>query len=514
MQRIQLDSESRFSAYVKSITLFILYGHLAEARGIWGRMQAEGYIPPRQIQATMAIMQSLTLENPEEPLFKSATKAFALESFGEEEFRTVLRIVFRLTHFPVNVYTKLVNLFLKSRGIKRGQLSPRTMALISYISSRRGGLGKVHKYPLPLTVQEPDENRAATLASIHEMASSDPQLAPVIYSALQRMEINDGSYDRIFYNVILSAMAQRERYSELFALYKMMMNGSTSMLPDAFTFGTLLNAIRSFSGPRNLHTRKHKRPTNTLSLRELYRDVIYCHNRFTRTNTSSIALNGSLLNRVIGSFVATHDYAAAFVAIRTFDHFSIPVTITTYRSVLSGIISRLEEEYPRFKYSTNPERFWGYRFLGCPDIAPLLDIRVVEAILQSDGQATLQLRPFELWTDEELFNYTEAISEYAASGSRSNRLGVTFRHLPNKRDGKTGYNVPTAVTLIGLLDNPMDVFSAVPLQRIVRRAIRAGHPRVFLSPNRVISLDIQYAKSDMLPTSTTTPKATETTTSS
>ena len=501
MKTSTFSSETRFIAYVRAITIFMIHGHLSSASTIYARMQAEGYIPPRPIQATLSIMRSLAHEKSRESLLRAAEKSFYSEDFDEEDFRAVLRIIFRQTRLSISVYDALLELFIQSRGKEDYTLSEKTLGWLTSIRARRSPPREIIAYPLALLKdglpRAYDEAREAEFTALRNMAERDPELAPVIYSALQRMEFSGGAHDRIFYNVILSAMEAKQRYADTFALYRMLRNSDIAILPDAFTFGAVRRALVAVSRPRSVHTRRFKKPDDTPSFRELFRDILHSHQQFFAKSAPVVAVNGSLLNKIVSNFMAARDYAAAFVAIRSYSVLDIPITLATYRAVICSLMVRLEAESRELESSEDLNRHWSTRFLGYR--MQNVDVRLAESILESGRDPTLHLNSLRTWTAQEAFDHAGAIGAYMSATSSENVNGITYRHIHRGYGGKSGYRIPTGVTLLGMLQCPMDTFSAAPLQRILRRALLAEHPRTFITPSKVISMDIRHAKSQMLP---------------
>ncbi|KIP10571.1 hypothetical protein PHLGIDRAFT_219845 [Phlebiopsis gigantea 11061_1 CR5-6] len=501
MKRKPLGSETRFVAYVKAISLFMNHGHLTSAGTVYVRMQAEGYIPPRSIQASLAILRSLSHERSEDALLRAAGKAFYSEGFDEQDFRAVLRIIYRQTRLSSSVYDALLTLFIQSRGSEDYILSVKTEAWLASIRTRRGSFGQVLRYPPELLTHSRspacDEAREDELTTLRNMAERDPEMAPVIHSALRRMEFSGGAQDRIFYNVILSTMEAKQRYEDAFTLYRMLMASDIAILPDVFTFGTLRRALAAVSRPRSIRTRRFKRPDNTPSLRKLFQNILHSHHQFVSNSVPAVAVNGSLLNKIIADLMAARDYAAAYVAVRAYRILKIPITLATYRAVVCSLMVRLEAEKYELAWSGDPQQYWAYRFLGYR--IQKVDICLAESILEGARNPALHLEPLRTWTEKEVIRHAGDIGAYMAAENTADVFGVTHRNISHECAGKSRYRVPTGVNLLGMLEGGIDEFSATPLQRILRRALLAEHPRTFIAPAKKISMDIHHARSEMIP---------------
>lgn len=503
MKSKKLGPEERFEAYVRGIRLFMVHGHVPDAYSIYNRMQDEGYIPPCQIQATMFVLQTLSTGDSTEVLLEAAAKAFSQESFNEKEFRYLLRIISSVTRLPSTLYDDLIQLFIASRK-ESSVLSAKTESLLAFIRTRRGWSGHVPQTGLTVeeaTLAQRTTSREQEIESLLSMAGDDAEIAPIIHSTVRRIRHSNGTYDRIFYNVMISALADRRRYTEVFTVYNTMIRGDASILPDVYTFGTLFRVIARFSATRTIHNRKHKRPGDAPTMRELYRDMVYCHRIQTKDVTARTpVMRGSLLNKILRNFVRSGDFAAAYVVLRSYQIFMIPVTLATYRSVLGGIMLRLQKELPALQPWNCLERYWAYRFMGSPTMIPKeADARVMDGVLNFSAKAALQLDPIKLYSEQHLQHIAEAVQYYIATKDDSDVPELTYRKISNKRPKRAGYRVPTAVTLLGILDPPVDLWDVQPLLRIVRRAILASRSRLFLHGTRVVSMEIRYARTEMLP---------------
>ncbi|GJE97626.1 hypothetical protein PsYK624_138470 [Phanerochaete sordida] len=531
MKTAKLRPESRFEAYARSIRLFMVQGHVQQAFSLYSRMQDEGYIPPRKIQASLFFVQKLATGDSTEELLEAAEEAFTHKEFDEEEFRHVLRTVSTLARLPSSVYDDLIRIFVNSREKAGYMLSSKTEALLGYIRTRRGWTGETPLENLSEEETTPVEHagaRSEDIDALLEMAKNDREMAPIIHSTIRRIRHTDGSHDRIFYNLMISALADQRRYADLFSVYSMMLRGNTSILPDAYTFGTLFRAIERVSGPRSIRNRKHKAPKDLPSLRALYRDMVYCHRVFEPgvQTASSPVLKAALLNRILRYFVDAKDFSAAYVALKSFDIFKLPVTVSTYHAVVGGIMVHIGSEMPYLAAWSEREQYWTYRFLGSPETMPSeLDARLMDGVLGFGFKASLasQLEPIKLYSEEHLQEIARAVEAYNSAEDERDIPELTYRDaeedreqqepaaaspsLPkpyrrvvrNTKPNQRSYRVPTAACILGLITPPVDIWDAQPLLRIVKRAILASRTRLFLPGAKVVSMEIRQARTEMLP---------------
>lgn len=503
MKNTSLDSSSRFKAFVQGITIFMLRGHVAEAFSVYTRLEAEGYIPPKRIQGTMSVLRTIHRSDAAtaDLLVQAATKAFSIDEFNEEDFRFMLRIISSSTRLPAAVYDDLVDAFLASRSETEYKLSDKTKVYLSYIRTRSGFGGRIHRYrstPEDEAALAGDEKRLAEFASLVKMGAKDPDLSPLIHFMLHRMQRTGVSPDRIFYNRILSVLANRRRYADLFNLYSTMMRGDTDMLPDAYTFGTLLPILKTFAAPRTMRTRKVKKPEGAPSPRQLYRDMTFCHNALSagHDDVEPIVATGSVLNKFLDLFVSTGDYAAAYVVLRSYQVFSLPVTITTYQTVLEGLVKRMEHEFLSQSLQ-ELSKFWSHRFTG--SIKGDADaLERMGAILDSGAQHGHALDPLPAKTpdDQQPLPDEELVKEIETDGDV---LGLTYRKIARDRPGRPAYTVPAPLAVTGLLPTNKDQYDLTPLLRIIRRAILADRPRLFMTGAKVVTIAIRHAKAEMIP---------------
>ncbi|EKM58955.1 uncharacterized protein PHACADRAFT_249088 [Phanerochaete carnosa HHB-10118-sp] len=483
----------------------MVHGQLRAAYSLYSRMQDEGYIPPQQIQASMVVLYKLSTGNSTWSLTGAAEKAFAQESFDEEEFRYLLRIISSVTRLPPAVYDDLIQLFIKSRGKENYTLSSKTESLLAYIRTRRERMGEVRETNFPA-----EEGPLADRTTAHEqelkmllnMAKKDPEIAPIIHSTIRRMRHNDEAHGRTLYNIMMSALADRRRYADVFSVYNMMIRGDKSILPNAYTFGILFRLASRFSGPRTIHSRKTKAPKDVPTMRALFRDMVYCHRIQTGKDVTSRtpAINGSLMNKILRTFIEAGDFAAAYVALRSYAVFKIPVLLATYRAVIGAIMQRLRHEHPYVHLWNDPGRFWSYRFLGSPPTVPEeINVGVMDGVLKFGTKAALQLDPIELYSDVYLQYIADAVSHYVATKDDRDIPELTYRKVWNARRKHPSYRMPTAVSLLGLVHSPVDVWSTQPLLRILNRAIFASRPSRFLPDARIVSVEIRNARTEMLP---------------
>ena len=222
------------------------------------------------------------------------------------------------------------------------------------------------------------------------------------------------------------------------------------------------------------------------SLREVYRDIWQVHYRLTNNSPRrrSSVLNATILNKFISSFTRCEDYAAAYVALRALRLCDLPVSLDTYKSVLSPLFDRIQAELlagpssaeDPIEEDVHLKESWALRFLGYPDHAYLrVDVNMVDAILHVGENAEAALDPL-VWTPEE-------------------REAMIAQKLPWEKR----YDMPNASQLIGLEPSTYKIFNSTPLHRILRRAILAVPRKVFFSPAIFVSKMLRDAKQEMLP---------------
>lgn len=505
MKETKLRPEQRFEAYSRSIRLFVVHGLLQDAYSLYSRMQDEGFIPPFEVQASMFVLQKLSTGDSTEALLEAAQKAFADEAFDEEGFRYLLRILASVTRLPPSVFDDLIQLFIQSQKQENYALSPKTEALLAVIRTRRGWQSFVPKTDLPsneLTLTQRASAREQEIEALQGMADKDPEIAPLIHSTIRRIQHTNGTYDRVFYNIIISALADRLRFADVVSLYNMMLRGDKTILPDAYTFGTLIRLVTRLSGPRTIHTRKFKAPKDLPTMRTLYRDMVYCHRiqTFGNVKARTPVIKGTLLNKVLRGFVASGDYAAAYVVLKSYEVFKIPITLETYRSAMGEIMRRIQRELPYLQPWVDLQRYWAYRFLGSPETIPKeIDVRLIDGVLNFGSEAALQLDPVQMYTEEHLQNILQAAQHYTDRNEDQDVLELTYRKVKHVKPKHPSYRVPTAICILGLVDPGQDLWDAQPLVRITKRALLASRPRHFLPSAKVVSMEIRYARTEMVP---------------
>jgi hypothetical protein len=199
-------------------------------------------------------------------------------------------------------------------------------------------------------------------------------------------------------------------------------------------------------------------------------------------NDPAFQLTTSLLNVVLRSFVYSKDYAGAYVVIRAFYTFNVPINIKTYFIVIRHLMNRITYGIRAVRRMNSDT--WADRFLSLPYPIPtpnFLSELPLSNRLATHILSTAKRRTFKL--DAPLYITSEPLPE------------LEPKH----------YLTPTMKALLGreriLLDKSLD---GVPLQRLLKKAVLAdlesmrqlGGER---AATRYLSRTISSVKAKMVP---------------
>ncbi|KAF7799946.1 hypothetical protein EIP86_011189 [Pleurotus ostreatoroseus] len=458
VMRVRFQSRDRHGVFVAATKLFLKYGHAREALQVYSYMTLEGLIPPTKLKAAMYVIRRTTSD----PIPSVDTVVAAVQTVVKDKSFDHVCLLFlinqlvRIYHVPDNAIERIIQAFLLSRP-QNSTLSSEAQVYITYIRTRF----------LPDSIDVPPFS-LRTVRDHKWKPQGTPRAKPL-----------PPSHHR------LARYFKRRDLKGGLQLYRRFMErnpkGSTVLF-----FTVLLRTITKITESRLRTDSIRVSATEMPSLRELYRDIWQVHYRLTNNSPRrrSSVLNATILNKFISSFTRCEDYAAAFVALRALRLCNLPVSLDTYKSVLSPLFDRIQVELLADSSSAEDlteedvylKESWALRFLGHPDYANLrVDVNMVDAILHVGEDAEAALDPLA-WTPEE-------------------REAMIAQKLPWEKR----YVMPTASQLIGLEPPTHKIFNSTPLHRILRRAILAVPRKIFLSPAIFLSKMLRDAKQEMLP---------------
>lgn len=438
---------------------------------VYSYMTLEGLIPPTRLRTTMYVIRRIATEPiPNVDSALSAVEAVVKDKlFDESCLCFLLGKLAQVYRIPISLIEHVVQAFLQSQP-HGFTLSNKTQLYLVYICER---------------VRPGSSRRLSFWTSRTSPALLKP-LSKLPTSSLSRKMAYPYQASAIPPSIRASRYFRRHFFNRGIGLYRSILeqnpNGPTAML-----FTILLHKITKFTKARLRAKHMLSQPANLPSLRELHRDILQSHITSTknRLRRQSTLFNATLLNKTISALSSCEDYAGAFVALRAFRLCRLPITLDTYKAILSPLFDRIQIELLKVHHDvvdyseehTYFQESWALRFLAHPDHANLrVDLDMIEAILHVGEEPRIGLVPLA-WTQEE----REArIARIVSSEQRR-------------------YPIPDASLLIGLTQPARRRYSPAPLHRILRRAILAVPRKLFVSPARFVSKVVTEAKSEMLP---------------
>ncbi|OBZ71956.1 hypothetical protein A0H81_08157 [Grifola frondosa] len=331
---------------------------------ICGRMTAEGFIPSPSIRTQMRIMKLAEMFPTEENLLEILQEAFSQESYDEDCLRDLLNLLVDSMQCDPTFIDKVAETFCQSRD--PGYIfSPQTTRLLVRIHSQASSAAGAQRWLNPKAegtssgTVPPDVQSYTTL--LRDLGAQDPEASAAYHWVLQRMQEDGLAPDLPFFNALLASEISRGHYDKAFAIYQLLMKHRTrSVTPDAYTYASLFRAQHRISQPHSVHTRRHRRPQGAPSPRQLYQEMLDCHDSRTRgrLSQSSPVVDTTVLNKALRVFMRRHDYAAVYVVLRTFWMCKLSPTLATYRVVVGGLLARIQNELRRLSEAHDPSVHW------------------------------------------------------------------------------------------------------------------------------------------------------------
>jgi hypothetical protein len=279
-------------------------------------------------------------------------------------------------------------------------------------------------------------------------------------------------------NALISTDLRRLRFDGAFAFYHALMaNRSPKLLPNAHSYGLLFKLSRRIHAPRSMFSRRLKRTENTVPPLRLFKDMFECHliQSLGRVKNRTSVINEYSLNNALHAFLARRDYPAAYVVALTFSRCGLWPNLRTYEILFHHLASRL-----RVALRSPTERPWAENLLAVGETSSTSGWPLPNPTSQLDPNLSfhdhVMLRL--LWIAsgsncpmhtldqqmEFMIDPDNLLHRSLRSPRKITRMHFRFPTFSMLSDGPAfvGGTLP---------DRSLDKFNAVPLQRVIRRAI-------------------------------------------
>ncbi|KZT67026.1 hypothetical protein DAEQUDRAFT_427838 [Daedalea quercina L-15889] len=506
------DSPARFQSFEAAIRMFLREGCPMAAVTCYTRMTAEGFICPISLQAQMTVISLANRSPSPEEFFALLETWFQNNRYNERALQDMLFLIDDAISKDPAFIDSVAKLYLRCK--RPGYSFTReTISWLVYVHARAGSKSSA--------IEWLDSSRHAAASSpgpytslLRFMGDSpvDEELYRWIVARMQELAIEP---DLPFYNAVMSTEFAMKKYDNAFEVYALLRGSAEPMTtPDARTFAMLFRALRDMSQPRSFLTRAIERPRRAPSPRQLYQDMLRCHLKRTKNKFEGV-LSATSLIPAIRVFLERRDYAAAFVVLKTMLQCDVPIDLVMYQRVLSPLMKRLKHELPLLAVESNPRSFWSYRFLGLASAPtrqpPTYNMPILDMILRIGMVSRLSLAyvaPRLNLAANPPLEETRSGFEAPAGSSRM------YDEFPSARPTKDGsapidyeasvkdfraHEMPSTLEVADVVDSDLyKAYSAVPVERILRRAILADRPASILAAMKEVNGELATAKEQMV----------------
>ncbi|TFY67527.1 hypothetical protein EVJ58_g1576 [Rhodofomes roseus] len=383
-----------------------------------------------------------------------------------------------------------------------------TVSWLVYVHARAGSKDSAKEWIDPERhAGASSPNPYTSLLRFVDGSSGDDELYLWIIQRMREFQIQP---DLPFYNALLFAEFARRRYEHAFKIYALLKSSDDpAVTPDGLTFTTLFRVQLDMSRP---DTQRMRSMPGAPSPRQLYREMIACH--VSRTdNGLEGTLTDSTLVLALRVFMKRRDYAAAFVALKTIQHCKMPIDLEMYHRILAFLMQRIEQQLSSVAVRRGPRSSWSYRFLGLATAPtkqrPVYDPRVLDAVLRIGMIRRLSLdyvAPQLELTDDDPPEERPDFDAPAGSSTHKQSAPTRSPKLPESSFDFETYTkafrihgMPTTLDVTGTVkSNPRRIYSATPLERILRRAMLADRPASIVAAMKDVNTELAMAKEQML----------------
>ena len=522
-----------YKIYEPTISLLINQKRFLAATSVYARMIKTGPIPSLSLSAKFLAM-AMTMSPTDVAISGALERMFSNPHFSEPMLEEALRVMITLGA-PRKVIIDTIENFIetKSEDYTPGKFLLAKLVDAQVRNDRLGdALETLAEYEEVVASTSDTSNSTyaqapyvAIMSAIRDTKTCDPA---AVNRVLEIMQANDVQASTAIFNILISHEVRRSSLYNAFSIYaimKAMGDTEPSVVPDAYTFGSLFNALCRMYKPkaRNKKIKERGRTEDEaniiLSPRRLFFEMVQRYHdqpRLLMTEgearppkpgstpppTSALPAppplepNPTLLNLTFRCFIRSKDYAAAIVAISSFGVLKQVIPPRTYYIILKHIMNRIRWDLKRHRMPG--ESRWGDRFLGVFPHAIIcqmnVDDKLAKRVLEyakrvkfDVGRGLLEGAP---WA--EVLGKQEPASSTPPKRVKKGLRKAKAVTTPTFRMMEDDAPVPAGV-----------LFSAVPLTRLLRRALWAEvrDPQVLngITSSRPLSETIKQAKLEMMP---------------
>ena len=526
-----------YKIFEPTISLLINQNRFLAATSVCARMIKSGLIPSLGLSAKLLAM-AITMSPEKENVAISGILEgmFSDPHFSESMLEEALQVMIALGA-PRKLIIDTIENFIET---KSEDYTPGKFLLAKLVDAqvRNDRLGEALE-----TLAEYEEAVASTSDTSDSTSAQVPYVAimsairdtetwnsAAVNQVLEIMRTNNIQPSTAVFNVLISNEVRKSSLYNAFSIYailKVMADNVPTVVPDAYTFGSLFNALCRMYKPEARNKKVQKRGGTKdeaniiLSPRRLFFDMIQRYHDQPRLLMTEVGArppkpgstppptstlpapppfepNPTLLNLTFRCFIRARDYAAAIVAISSFRDLEQNVTPRTYYIILKHIMNRIRWDIKRHRMPG--ESRWGDRFLG---------VFPHTIIWQMDVDERLAKRVLE-YVKGDKFDVKRGLLEGApwaeVLGKKEPASSTPPKRVKGLRKDKETDKFITPTFGMMEDDEPVPAgtrFSAIPLMRLLQRALWAEvtDPQVLngVTSSRPLSNAIEQAKSEMVP---------------
>jgi pentatricopeptide repeat protein len=462
------STAERHIVYSTVISTLLRYKHVKPAAHVYERMHEHGYIPSLHTHAEM-LSVLLAVSDPDPKTLTTLATVVKDPLYAEDRLFQLLETMENIG-VSYEIMHQVSIMFIESRPTDYTPSQSLVRKLLD-VKTRAGLVDDALQYLRDNENRPLSSSTKPFVSVLRALSETNPADEEGPKQTLLTMQETHVQPDINVFNALISRELRRRSLHNAFALYHAIIQFSkTSVLsPNPSTFGILFSALAKLFKPDIHLTRAPFHKSNAVPPRQLYRDLLFFHQR------DSLQVTSALLNRALRSFLKTKDYAGAYVVLGSFKIFRIQVTPQTYHLIVDHLVRRIlwDIKLGRAKGETR----WGDRFLG----------------IETEDL----LHKARTWSFDQVF-----MQKFMASASGS-EFHLTGYLLGEDFGGQQKHIIPTTTMMINR-DTvlPSAVLSIVPLQRLLRRALAAAEegsrtPDVSLA-SHVYNV-VRLAKQDIFP---------------
>ncbi|KAK0191668.1 hypothetical protein F5146DRAFT_1138528 [Armillaria mellea] len=339
-------TSSRDLVFQKILTLLVQHRSWDVGISVYDRMVEEKLQVPEHLRACFTVAKWLPLRRWKKKQHSLAIRRICAASSFEEKQLLDLLDTFDWSSRAVRA-AYLVEIFIHSK--RKGYVpSPVVVNRLVDLQTKAGDLDGAFESLRKLRPGDEEKTLRPFISAIARMTDTGKNDKTTLEEVMDLMKKRDIGADTSVFNVLMAReikLGEYRVYPRVLSYYEVLRNlhAATGIGPDVYTFQHLCTTMGRHYEPNRRGWVPGK---DQFTPRHLYRDMVAIHFNAEESKTSSVDMSElykdqKLLNAMLFMFLTLDDHVGAFVSLRGFTKFGIPVNAKTFEHVVEHLARKI-----------------------------------------------------------------------------------------------------------------------------------------------------------------------------